>query len=203
MKRKMQLLGGLCIGLLGLGFVINGSYIQLKALLAQHLLHSAWEQTLLGEENVKPWAWADTWPLARLSVAGQEADLIVMEGASGRTMAFAPGHMQGTPSPGDIGYSVISAHRDTHFSFLKHLQAGDKLELQTRQGEKLDYQVTHMQIVDAHAAPVPDDDGVRGLMLVTCYPFDSLSVGGNLRYVVYAQSNTASTDRDASRVPEV
>lgn len=203
MKRKTQVLGGLCIGLLGFAFVINGSYIQLKALLAQHLLHSAWEQTLRGEEKVKPWAWADTWPLARLRVAGQEADLIVMEGASGRTLAFAPGHMHGTPVPGDLGYSVISAHRDTHFSFLKHLQAGDKLQLQTRQGKKLDYQVTHMQIVDANAAPVPDDDGVRGIMLVTCYPFDSLSIGGNLRYVVYAQSNAISAADDASRIPGV
>lgn len=186
-RLKSRMMIGLCICLLGMGYLVSGSYIQLKALLAQHLLLSAWQQTLQGKAKVKPWAWADTWPLARLRVNEQQADLIVLEGATGRTLAFAPGHMQGTPAPGERGFSVISAHRDTHFAFLQHLQTGDTMELQTRHGQQLRYRVTATQIVNAHAAMLPDDHSIRGIMLVTCYPFDSLRAGGELRYVVYAQ----------------
>jgi len=187
MQRKTLVLGGVCISLLGVVCLANGAYIQAKAVLAQYLLQSAWEQTLQGGAKVMPWSWADTWPLARLSVPGHASDLIVLEGATGRTLAFAPGHLQGTPAPGDKGFSVISAHRDTHFSFLQYLRVGDSMRLQTRYGKELEYRVTAAQIVDSRDALIADDDGVRGIMLVTCYPFDSLRAGGPLRYIVYAE----------------
>jgi sortase A len=186
-KRKFLMITGLCISLLGGVSFAQGAYIQVKAMLAQYLLQSAWEETLQGQAKVKPWSWADTWPLARLSVAQHASDLIVLEGATGRTLAFAPGHLQGTSAPGDKGFAVISAHRDTHFSFLQYLKVGDSMQLQTRYGEKLEYQVTATQIVDTKDAQIPDDTAVKGLMLVTCYPFDSLRAGGPLRYIVYAE----------------
>jgi len=177
---------GLCIGLLGLGWFSQGVYIQAKAILAQQLLKSAWQQTLAGHAQVKPWAWADTWPVARLSMPSRQVDLIVLEGASGSSLAFAPGHLQGTPAPGDRGYSIISAHRDTHFTFLRHVKSGEILHLQSPTGDTRTFQVTAIEVVDEANASIPVHGSVRGIILVTCYPFDSLGAGSSQRYLVYA-----------------
>src|SRR5207248_2826247 len=71
----------------------HGAYIYAKAGLAQVLLRRAWERTLAGERDVKPWPWADTWPVARLTIPKAGTDSIVLAGASGRTLAFGPGHL--------------------------------------------------------------------------------------------------------------
>lgn len=109
-------------------------WIHAKAELAQVLLERAWQQSLTQDQPVKPWPWADTWPVARLTSPRHQVQLIVLDGASGATLAFAPGHMAGSASPGEIGNTVLSAHRDTHFSFLEHLRMGDELGLETPDG---------------------------------------------------------------------
>ena len=42
----------------------GAGYIHVKAMLAQTLLRDAWAQTLVDTQPVKPWPWADTWPVA-------------------------------------------------------------------------------------------------------------------------------------------
>jgi hypothetical protein len=64
--------------------------------------------TLSGGETVKPWPWADTWPIARLSAPRHGVDLFVLAGATGRTLAFGPGHVDGTARPGRPGCSHVS-----------------------------------------------------------------------------------------------
>ena len=100
-------------------FFGNGMWLYAKAQLAQVLLERAWVRTLHGEQNVKPWSWADTWPVARLEFPRQHRSYIVLAGASGRTLAFGPGHVDGTAAPEEIGNCVISAHRDTQFRVLR------------------------------------------------------------------------------------
>jgi len=78
----------------------QGSYIQAKAWLAQVLIKQAWARTLEGEAQAKPWPWADTWPVARITVPGRDIERFVLAGANGRTIAFGPGHVFGTPLPG-------------------------------------------------------------------------------------------------------
>ncbi len=164
----------------------EGVFIHAKATLAQFLLERAWSQTLEGESQVRPWPWADTWPVARLTAPDHGVDLIVLDGASGRTMAFGPGHMAGTAAIGMPGMSLISAHRDTHFSFLRRVQQGDRLQLQTSDGTLHSYEVGLTEIVDHRQATVPTIDGWSTVTLVTCYPFDTLAAGGPLRYLVHA-----------------
>ena len=55
--------------LLAVGFAAAAGRIYLKAWLAQRLLHRAWAATQAEGGPVKPWPWADTWPIARLSMA--------------------------------------------------------------------------------------------------------------------------------------
>ena len=175
--------------LLSFGFwqLGQGAYIPAKAWLAQELMLRAWTRMQSGETRATPWPWADTWPIARLAARSGDVDLIVLAGGSGRTLAFGPGHMSASAMPGEVGNAVIAGHRDTHFQFLKDLQRGDILELQSSRGLNHSYEVVGVDIVDSRKASLLLDTDSAMLSLVTCYPFDALDAGGPLRYVVTAQ----------------
>ena len=167
----------------------QGSYIQAKAWLAQVLIKQAWARTLEGEAQARPWPWADTWPVARLTVPGRDIERYVLAGANGRTIAFGPGHVFGTPLPGETGNSVIGAHRDTHFAFLRELQPGEEIVVQKSVSVTRRYRVAGAGIVDKSETRVlVQAPGETRLTLITCYPFDALRAGGPLRYVVTAKA---------------
>lgn len=174
--------------LLGAWYLGRGLYIEAKAQLAQLLIRDAWEKTLAGQSAVKPWPWADTWPVARLNMPGRGIELFVLEGANGRAIAFGPGHLQGTPLPGETGNSVIAGHRDTHLAFLRDLQRGDELEVQRRDGRLARYRVKAMEVLDKRDTWVTRNEGGTRLTLVTCWPFEALRAGGPERYVVFADA---------------
>lgn len=167
----------------------QGVYIHAKAALAQALLERAWIQTLEGETQSRPWAWADTWPVARLKVPAHKVDQIVLDGGTGNVLAFAPGWLEGSAAPSMPGRVVISGHRDTHFRFLQDIAAGDWLLLQLADGGERRYRVVNTRVVDTREQNgfvlYPPADG---LTLITCYPFDAVRPGGTLRYLVNAES---------------
>ncbi len=174
----------LCFGFWQFG---QGAYIPAKAWLAQELMQRAWRRAGSGEEHAPPWPWADTWPVARLSAKGGDIDLIILEGSSGRTLAFAPGHLSASVLPGETGNSVIAGHRDTHFQFLQFLSKGESIMLETPEGRKYVYQVSGIDVVDSRRGSLVLDTGSPMLSLVTCYPFAAPEAGGPLRYVVTAK----------------
>jgi sortase A len=161
-------------------------WIEAKAGLAQLLMRRAWERVQSGEADARPWPWADTRPIARLAAPALGVSTFVLAGASGRTLAFGPGHLDGTPDPGARGNAVISGHRDTHFAFLERLAAGDELVLEGQGGRTRRYRVAGARVVDRDDLGIADDAGDDRLTLVTCYPFHALRPGGPLRYVVVA-----------------
>jgi sortase A len=165
----------------------QGLYIHAKAWLAQHLLESAWARSQAGGGDIPPWPWADTYPVARIRLTQRNVDLIVLESATGSSLAFAPGHLNGTPLPGEQGNSVISGHRDTHFHFLKNVVPGDPISVHRRDGSVRNFRVRQAQVVDARTASLPLSPSSPQLTLVTCYPFEALFPGGPLRYVVTAE----------------
>ena len=175
----------LCLLLLGIQQLSSAALIQAKARLAPRLIEKAWEQTLRsGAPAVKPWPWADTWPVGRLRVEALDVDLLVLEGDSGNALAFGPGRALPSAELGSGGTAVIGGHRDTHFAFLQQLRKGHLLQLELASGESLEYQVQALRIVDASQASLPVNTAVEALLLITCYPFDALQAGGPLRYVV-------------------
>ncbi len=182
-KRRLFIIS---IMLLASWQISTGAYIQLKAYAAQQLLVFAWEQTLAGHKKVKPWSWADTWPVARMQVPALDKDMIILAGDSGRNLAFGPAYQFGTAQPGRIGVSIISAHRDTHFRFLKNLKGGDEIKIQTDKGGTIIYKVTGTQVVDKAKAHINLVTTISELVLVTCYPFNALQTETRLRYLVYA-----------------
>ena len=184
----------LATGLVALGaWQIGGAgYIHLKAQLAQVLVQDAWAETLEGGTPVRPWPWADTWPVARLQIADLDVDLMVLAGATGRSLAFGPAHLDGTAAPGTAGHSILSGHRDTHFSFLREVENGSEIRVQSPDGTWRSYVVTDKQIIDARYARLASGDGEAALTLVTCYPFENVVPGGPLRYLVSAYEHQDS-----------
>ena len=170
----------------GVAGVMNAAYIPLKAGLAQALLESAWERRGTDGVAARPWPWADTVPVARLRQARLDVDQIVLAGASGRVLAFGPGHVTGSTPPGRVGNVVISAHRDTHFRWLRSLQAGEQLSLESAGGVVRHYRITDLAIHDERAVHLLERDAADRLTLITCYPFAAVDPGTSQRYVVTA-----------------
>ncbi len=169
-----------------LACLINSAWIPAKAELAQHLLQKAWQRTLDGERQVRPWPWADTWPIARLQTPDHGIDLIVLAGSSGRTLAFGPGHVAGSANPGEGGNSIIGGHRDTHFEFLGKLSLTDRLLLETPQSTHW-LEVSDIRVVNINEVDLALQTRDSMLTLVTCYPLDAPIPGGPLRLVVTAE----------------
>ena len=165
-------------------FLFDALWIPVKAELAQHLLERSWLRTLAGEPDAKPWPWADTRAVAVLEVPRLGLREIVLEGSSGRNLAFGP-TLVNTGQLGESSDRVLSGHRDTHFSFVQELQDGDLLRLRTATDIR-DYYVSHQQAVDSRHQQLSIDDSIERLTLLTCYPFHALTPGGPMRWVVTA-----------------
>ncbi len=163
----------------------QGLYMNAKAELAQTLLENAWDKSKQSGGPVKAWEWADTWPVARISAPRVKGSAIVLAGASGEALAFGPGHLSNSPQPGAQGTSVIAAHRDTHFEFLKDMQIGDAVELEAHDGALHTYIVDDLKVVRADASGIDPAEPGKRLALVTCFPFNTTE-RGPLRYVVFA-----------------
>lgn len=168
-----------------------GLYLPAKAFAARLLLDRAWARTLETGEIERPWPWAETWPVARLEAPGLEPGAVVLAGAEGASLAFAPGHVEGTAPPGRRGNTVLGGHRDTTFAFLERLKPGDQLRLETPEGERILYRVTDGLVVHENETGVLEPTPVDTLTLVTCYPFDAYRPGGPLRYVIRAERRPA------------
>jgi sortase A len=167
------------------GLIVNGYWIPIKAELAQHLLLRAWKQSKLTGKVIKPWPWADSWPVGRLRQQRLGVDLIVLEGQSGEVLAFGPGHLSQSGRPGTRGHIILAGHRDTSFEFLRDLHPGDSIEMEGLTAT-LRYLVSSTEVAVAEALYL-DRDAMDQLTLITCYPFDRLLPGGTLRYIVMAQ----------------
>jgi len=171
--------------LAGLWLIGDALYIHAKAIVAQVLLNRAFAAEVESGAIVKPWSWADTWPVARIEVPRLAAHAIVLAGGSGQALAFGPGHLERTPDAGEPGTAVYAAHRDTHFAFLGQIKAGDEIVVTRRDGATARFRVTHTQVVQWDSSEIDPAAPGRHLALVTCWPLDS-AIPGPLRYVVHA-----------------
>jgi len=190
--RRLALAVALLLAAAGLWQFGGGLWIHGKAWVAQELIARAWDEALAESGTTRaappPWPWADTRPVARLEVPALDVDEIVLAGASGRTLAFGPGHLDGTAAPGTPGLSVVSGHRDTHFRFLEDVQLGALIRVERPDGTWQDYRVTQTRVVNTETTRIAQTaTGRPRLLLTTCYPFDAIVPGGPLRYVVLAE----------------
>lgn len=187
LQRLLTALGAACL-LVALWHSGQATYVHAKAVLGQALLIRSWEAGRVRGDVVKPWPWADTHPVARLRAPAHDVDLLVLAGANGRTLAWGPGHVEGTATPGTRGNAVVTGHRDTHFAFLRDLHRGDALYVESADGTTRRYRVERTFVADRASLALPADDRATTLALVTCYPFDAIDPGTPLRYAVIARA---------------
>ena len=161
---------------------LQAAWLPAKAALAQGLLETTWQQTLADGQTRRPWPWADTHAVAKLTSHRLGVSQVVLAGDSGRSLAFGPGWAESSARPGAPGTVVVSGHRDTHFRWLQALRDGDVLELQTPLGQRR-YAVEATRIADSRHERIAAT-GRDQLLLVTCWPFDATAARGPLRYLV-------------------
>ncbi|MDE5445946.1 class GN sortase [Bradyrhizobium sp. CSA207] len=173
----LVLVGGILFG--------DGAYIHAKAWFAQVLLERAFDRSVATGQPVKPWSWADTWPVARIEVKRIGASAIVLAGTSGQALAFGPGHIDQTVDAGERGMAVYAAHRDTHFRFLRKVAIGDVIEITRRDGKRFRYRADASAVVRFDASGIDPATKDVELVLATCWPFDAVTSGPE-RYVLHA-----------------
>jgi sortase A len=181
---------GLVLLLAGTVLAGRAGYLQLKGMLARVLIGQAWEETVAGRQDVRPWSWADTHPVARLGIPSVGFEEVVLEGASPRNMAFGPTRLMGGAAPGEPGNLVLAGHRTSWFRPLKDVHVGDEVTLEwpspvpghTRVRR---WKVSQLQVIDpgdTRWIAATDEDA---LTLVTCWPFGASPVSTH-RYIVRA-----------------
>jgi sortase A len=180
------LAGILLVALAGLMLVGKGFYMKAKAEVSQVLLKRSFTAQLSGETNAKPWPWADFSTEAEITAPRIGETAVVLSGASGEALAFGPARLANTPAPGEPGTSVIAAHRDTHFRWLKDVKPGDLLVITRKDGTSLTFRAGVSRIARWDASGINADAPGRNLALATCWPFDATEQGP-LRYIVDAE----------------
>ena len=171
---------------LSLGFwhVSASAYMLSKAWLSQYLIKQSWQKTLVDKQKHRPWSWADTYPVAKIEFPRIDQGSVVLEGASGRNLAFSVARLSASGMPNEKRTMIVSGHRDSHFAYLEKVQKGDEIKVQTING-KFTYKVTELRVVDSQKEQLTIVKK-QELILSTCYPFDALMASGSLRYVVKA-----------------
>lgn len=187
------------VALLGAACLARAGWMQAKAALAQRLIGHAWSVARRDGRAPPPWPGADLKPVARLTLPGS-APLYVLEGASGRALAFGPVHDAASVLPGEPGNSLIEGHRDTHFAALRTLQTGEPLEVERLDGTRRVFRVRERRILDARRLRLVVPDDAPHLVLATCWPFDAAVPGGPMRLVVLA--DPVAPDADGHGPPQ-
>jgi len=199
---KISFILGFVLSTLG---ILRIGYYQTKAKLAQHLLLSAWQQTYQQSSaqnipQIKPWPWADTWPMFKMKIPSIQSTNLVLKDASGESLAFGPGLLTSDIIPGDPGNSFIAAHRDTHFDNLGEVKKGDIIYIEDQLQRIQQFEVDQIKIVDSRIEqPFVDTADIR-LTLVTCYPFDAVEANTPYRYLVSGKK--LQVDDEKIQVPD-
>ena len=153
----------------GLLMLAAGAGLWWSGQIGQQEAGREWE-SLQQEAEPAPVAVADGAAMARLTVPRLDKEEFIIKGASRGNLKKGPAWLAVTSPPGTRGNCVIAGHRDTHFRFLKDVQAGDEIQLEY--GKRVfRYRVESLQIVTPQNRELlrPAKDAV--LTLVTCYPF--------------------------------
>jgi len=124
-------------------------------------------------------------PLAELRIPRLGLSAVVLEGDDDRTLRLGPGHIAGTPLPGQRGNVAIAGHRDTFFRPLRRVRVGDEITLVAGNGQ-FRYRVSSLRVVSPTDRSVLASTTRQSLTLVTCYPFSMIGHAPD-RFIVRAQ----------------
>jgi sortase A len=113
--------------------------------------------------------WAIGSPIARLIIPVLDLDEIVIEGVGDEELNAGPGHLPGSVLPGERGNSILSAHRDRHFSSLGSVQVGDEITTETTSHRRMKWIVIARRVIRS-GEPALFSTPDPTLTLTTCWP---------------------------------
>ncbi|WP_416729825.1 class D sortase [Fictibacillus sp. JL2B1089] len=124
--------------------------------------------------------------IGKLTIKKIDLTIPIMEGASQQNLKVAAGHLNGTPSLGEIGNAAIAAHRSytygKQFNRLPEVDTGDFIKIETT-SKILTYQVTKKLLVEPSDLSVLQNNRNRStITLITCHPMKNPTH----RYIVKA-----------------
>lgn len=135
---------------------------------------------------------AEASPVAIIDIPKIRVDEVVVEGTSPDDLKLGPGHLSGTPLPGEFGNAVLAGRRSTYggpFERLGELTKGNLIVVTTGQG-RFEYVVSSVQRVPAGVASPLQGTLDNRLTLVTSDP--ELYPTGRLVVTATLQGNAES-----------
>ncbi len=193
----------LCLG--GALSLAEGVAVPIKADLAQHRLQQVFEQRLHAVAGAAPVAPSTAprhrsrklaraapaalptdGPIARITVARLGVRDIVLAG-NGTHEQLAEGPTMIKQGDAASPVTILAAHRDTHFLFIRDLREGDEVGLEFVDGMVERYRVTRFETVRWDEFSYPLDPTRPRLALTTCFPFGGTEYGGPWRRVAWAE----------------
>ncbi len=170
---------------------LHASWLPMKGWLAERLIAYSWHQSISFQHKVKPWPWADTYPIAKISFERLNKQMVVLNGGDPTTLAFSAGAVAPFNQASGTQPFVVAGHRDSHFSFLNEVLMNDIISLADKHGQNQLYQVEAIDIVDASTGELSIWAEDSPLILITCYPFNALGSDSqtqkNERYIITAK----------------
>lgn len=180
---------------------IQACWLPAKAWLSQQLIKYSWQQSMAAQRHqpsgnksqikakvaIKPWPWADTFPIAELVFQRLDKSIVVLKGGDPTTLAFSAGAIAPFNQTNVTKPFVVAGHRDSHFAFLQDIAMKDVISLIDAQGLAQLYQVQSIDILDASSGQLPLLADDASLVLITCYPFQGIGNDADERYVITAK----------------
>lgn len=133
--------------------------------------------------------------VARIEIPSLSVDFYVVGGVRKEDLQRGPGHHPASVLPGQVGNSVIAAHRTTYgapFENIDRLVAGDEIIVTLPTGHRYVYVVSTSEVIDPSQADValaPSQEPV--LTLLTCTP----KFSAKQRLLVHAELSETMSDQ--------
>ena len=196
MYKKIFVVLGCCLIILGLVGITKASLMPIKAIIGQHYLEVAWKESLKSNKLSKPWKSADFYMIGELKVPKLKVSRVILNSVSGEAMAWSIGRVTSLGNAIDKQPIILAGHRDSHMQFMSELNIGDKIELTMSDGLLKTYIISGTEVSDKpEVALSPVTLGSESLILTTCWPFNAMK-SGDQRYLIFADKVNVSASID-------
>ncbi|MDB9697795.1 class D sortase [Amylibacter sp.] len=187
MYRKIFITLGCGLIILGLFGIAKASLMPIKAIIGQHYLEVAWQDSLKKNKLSKPWKSADFYMIGELTIPKLKISRVILNSVSGEALAWSIGRVDNVGSSSSSGPIILAGHRDSHMQFMSKLNVGDKIELMMTDGVLKTYEISKLDVTDKPELKILSNSiNNNSLILTTCWPFQSLK-SGSQRYLLHAK----------------
>jgi sortase A len=190
MHRKLFIAIGCSLMFLGIFGIAKASFMPIKAIIGQHYLEAAWQESLRNNRLSKPWKSADFYMIGKLRVPKLKVSRVILNSVSGEAMAWSIGRVTNLSHALNKQPIILAGHRDSHMQFMSELNVGDKIELTMSDGLLKTYIISGTEVSNKpEVALSPISLSRESLVLTTCWPFDAMK-SGDQRYLIFAEHVT-------------